>query len=90
MPLAQNPLAMAMLRLHSCYPWHKGGAYRPLMAPGDEDLLAAVLQFNTFDLYSKSDGVPDVEALWPYYQTLVSGWGVRSTTTQREYIPAQV
>ena len=29
-------------RLHSCYPWHKGGAYRSLMAPGDEELEAAV------------------------------------------------
>ena len=41
------------------------------MAPGDEELLAAVLEFNQFDLYSKCDGVPDVDALWPYYQTLV-------------------
>lgn len=23
-----------------------------------------------FDLYTKSDGRPDVEALWPYYQGL--------------------
>jgi inositol oxygenase len=32
----------AMLRLHSCYPWHRGGAYRALMAPGDDALLEAV------------------------------------------------
>lgn len=38
--------ALAMLRLHSCYPWHKGGAYRQFMAAGDEKLLAAVLDFN--------------------------------------------
>lgn len=62
---------LAMLRLHSCYPWHRGGAYRHLMKPGDEDLLAAVLRFNTYDLYSKSDGVLDVEAVWPYYQSLI-------------------
>jgi len=45
------PEGLAMMRLHSCYPWHRGGAYRELMAPGDEALLAAVLDFNTADLY---------------------------------------
>jgi len=40
-PLARVPEAMAMLRLHSLYPWHNGGAYRQFHAPGDEALLAA-------------------------------------------------
>jgi inositol oxygenase len=62
---------LAILRLHSCYPWHRGGAYRQFMKPGDEKLLAAVLRFNSYDLYSKSDAPPDVEALWPYYQGLI-------------------
>lgn len=62
---------LAILRLHSCYPWHRGGAYRHLMAPGDEELLATVLRFNQHDLYSKSDSVIDVDAVWPYYQTLI-------------------
>jgi hypothetical protein len=26
-PLAGIPEALAIVRLHSCYPWHKGGAY---------------------------------------------------------------
>lgn len=62
---------LAMLRLHSCYPWHRGGAYRQFMAPGDEALLEAVNDFNQFDLYTKASARPDVEALWPYYQGLI-------------------
>lgn len=46
-------------------------ADRQFHAPGDERLLAAVLEFNAFDLYSKSDSRPDLEALWPYYQGLI-------------------
>ena len=65
------PEALAMLRLHSCYPWHTGGAYSELAAPGDEALLAAVRDFNQFDLYTKASARPDVAQLWPYYQTLI-------------------
>ena len=38
--VALPPEGLAMLRLHSCYPWHTGKAYRELMAPGDEALEA--------------------------------------------------
>lgn len=64
---------LAMLRLHSCYPWHRGGAYRQFMAPdgSDQRLMDAVLDFNQFDLYTKADSRPDVDALWPYYQALI-------------------
>lgn len=92
---------LAMLRLHSCYPWHKGGAYRELMSdkaykasvplvglqakmvlqcPADQVLLDSVLEFNQFDLYTKSHARPDedpasdrsVEGLWKaYYGPLV-------------------
>jgi inositol oxygenase len=44
------PEGLAILRLHSCYPWHTGGAYKELMAPGDEVLMAAVNDFNQFDV----------------------------------------
>ncbi len=50
--------ALAMIRYHSFYPWHKEGAYRQFMAEGDEKLLQAVKAFNPYDLYSKSDEVP--------------------------------
>lgn len=37
----------------------------------DEDMLRAVRAFNPYDLYSKSDKVPDVEELKPYYSELI-------------------
>jgi inositol oxygenase len=65
------PEGLAMIRLHSCYPWHREGEYRELMAPEDHDALQWVLEFNKFDLYSKAHERPDVEALKPYYQGLI-------------------
>ncbi|KAK0609550.1 inositol oxygenase-like protein [Bombardia bombarda] len=63
--------ALAMIRFHSFYPWHHEGAYSHFMAEGDEELLSAVRAFNPYDLYSKSDGVPSVEELKPYYMELI-------------------
>jgi inositol oxygenase len=65
------PEALAILRLHSCYPLHSGGAYDRFLAPGDDALLAAVRRFNKYDLYTKHAVAPDVDALWPYYQGLI-------------------
>jgi inositol oxygenase len=62
---------LAMLRYHSCYPWHNKGDYDRFMAPGDEKLKEAVLKFNRFDLYTKADVRPDIPALWPYYQKII-------------------
>lgn len=57
------PEALAMIRYHSFYPWHKEGAYRELMSEKDHEMLKAVKAFNPYDLYSKSDGIPSVEEL---------------------------
>lgn len=57
------PEALAIIRYHSFYPWHTGGAYTELMDEHDYDMLAAVRAFNPYDLYSKSDDVPSVEEL---------------------------
>jgi inositol oxygenase len=67
------PEGLAMIRYHSCYPWHTGGAYRQFMAPGDHKLMAWVIEFNKFDLYTKDQaGLKQTpEELWPYYQTLI-------------------
>lgn len=65
------PEALAMIRYHSFYPWHREGAYRELMCERDWDMLKAVQAFNPYDLYSKSDGVPSVEELKPYYMELI-------------------
>ena len=62
---------LACVRLHSCYPWHREGEYRQFMAPGDEVALQWVQEFNKFDLYTKASAEPDVEALKPYYQSLI-------------------
>jgi len=63
--------ALAMIRYHSFYPWHREGAYRELMCDRDWDMLRAVQAFNPYDLYSKSDEVPRVEELKPYYMELI-------------------
>lgn len=64
--------ALAMIRYHSFYPWHREGAYRHLMCEKDHDMLKAVNAFNPYDLYSKSDDVPNAEKLKPYYMELIN------------------
>ncbi|XP_069357039.1 inositol oxygenase-like isoform X2 [Maniola hyperantus] len=58
-------------RFHSFYPWHAGGDYSQFVTDEDEKIRQAVLKFNQYDLYTKSAGVPDIEALWPYYEGLI-------------------
>jgi len=68
------PEALAMIRYHSLYPWHTGGAYRSLMTEKDHEMMKWVLEFNKFDLYTKDDNGlqgDDIEALWEYYQGLI-------------------
>jgi len=71
--------ALAMIRYHSFYPWHSAGAYREFMDEHDWEMLEAVKAFNPYDLYSKSDEVPTVEELKPYYLDLID-----------EYFPKKV
>ena len=63
--------ALAMIRYHSFYPWHSAGAYRWMEDEHDARMLEAVKAFNPYDLYSKSDDVPSVEELKPYYLELI-------------------
>ena len=60
-----------MIRYHSFYPWHREGAYSHLTNEKDEKILAAVREFNPYDLYSKSDDPVDPAKLRPYYQGLI-------------------
>ncbi|XP_046964292.1 inositol oxygenase-like [Vanessa cardui] len=60
-----------MIRYHSFYPWHAGGDYEQFATERDEKIKAAVLKFNQYDLYTKSAAIPDIEALWPYYENLI-------------------
>ncbi|KAF8655358.1 hypothetical protein AX16_003093 [Volvariella volvacea WC 439] len=64
--------ALAMIRYHSFYPWHREGTYRHLMNKDDELALKAVKAFNPYDLYSKSDEPCDIERLRPYYEELIA------------------
>jgi inositol oxygenase len=41
------------------------------MAEGDELIKKSVLEFNKFDLYTKSQKMVDIDAVWPYYQGLI-------------------
>ena len=57
------PEALAMIRYHSFYPWHKEGAYHDLMDDHDRAMLKSVKAFNPYDLYSKSDDMPSAQEL---------------------------
>jgi len=58
------------IRFHSCYPWHTGGDYKYLTNEKDKEIKDWVLEFNKYDLYTKSTTIPDIEKLQPYYQAL--------------------
>ncbi len=63
--------ALAMIRYHSFYAWHRAGEYRHLMNKHDHAMLEWVQKFNPYDLYSKGHERPDVKALKPYYEDLI-------------------
>jgi inositol oxygenase len=64
--------ALAVIRYHSFYAGHLHGAYDFLMNDRDRAHMDVVRRFNPYDLYSKSDAVPDFAALRPYYEELVA------------------
>ncbi|CEL57394.1 hypothetical protein RSOLAG1IB_02133 [Rhizoctonia solani AG-1 IB] len=63
---------LAMIRYHSFYPWHREKAYEYLLNEKDKKAMEAVLAFNPYDLYSKSDEAVNPEKLKPYYQGLIA------------------
>lgn len=71
--------ALAMIRYHSFYPWHRENAYQWVMDDHDRAMLPWVRAFNPFDLYSKADAPPDVAKLRPYYEELIA-----------KYFPAEI
>lgn len=66
-----NDKALAMIRYHSFYPWHREGAYRYLMNQKDFGILEAVQDFNRYDLYSKGLTKYNANELKPYYLDLI-------------------
>ena len=71
--------ALYMIRYHSFYAAHKEGAYAHLMSDRDREMFLWVRAFNPYDLYSKAAARPDVAALRPFYEELIS-----------EFFPVQI
>ncbi|XP_057837851.1 inositol oxygenase 1 isoform X2 [Cryptomeria japonica] len=65
------PAALFIIRFHSFYALHRAGAYKHLMKDEDYEMLEWLKTFNKYDLYSKSKVRVDVEAVKPYYQSLI-------------------
>lgn len=63
--------AQYMIRYHSFYAAHREQQYDWLMNDQDRRLFAWVRAFNRYDLYTKTDVAPDVDALKPFYEQLV-------------------
>jgi len=61
---------LCMIRYHSCYPWHREGAYDQFCTPKDRAMKEWVLKFNTYDLYTKSHERPDLKQLRPFYDEI--------------------
>ena len=61
-----------ILRFHSFYPAHREHEYEHLMDDQDREYFKWVRAFNKYDLYTKSSAPPDVDALRPYYEDLIS------------------
>jgi inositol oxygenase len=64
--------ALVMIRYHSFYAAHREGAYTHLMNQADRRRMEWVRAFNPYDLYSKGNEPPDVEALRPFYEDLIA------------------
>ncbi|KAF3649357.1 Inositol oxygenase 2 [Capsicum annuum] len=63
--------ALFIIRYHSFYPLHRGGAYTHLMNKEDRENLKWLKIFSKYDLYSKSKFRIDVEKVKPYYMSLI-------------------
>jgi len=64
-------IGLYCIRFHSFYPWHTGGDYDHFCSQKDMEMKDWINKFNAHDLYSKSEVLPDVEKLKPYYQSLI-------------------
>ena len=60
-----------VIRFHSLYPWHTGGAYKELMEQNDVTTLLNVIEFNKYDLYSKVDAAEISDEVKEYYDRLL-------------------
>uniref|UniRef100_A0AC35TTM3 Inositol oxygenase n=1 Tax=Rhabditophanes sp. KR3021 TaxID=114890 RepID=A0AC35TTM3_9BILA len=63
--------ALFAIRFHSFYPYHSFGEYTQFETEENFKLRPAIDMLNSCDLYSKYDEKPDIDALKPYYQSLI-------------------
>lgn len=61
---------MVMIRYHSFYPWHNGGSYASLEGARDQQYKEWVLDFNKYDLYTKSQHVYKLNEIRGYYEPI--------------------
>ena len=61
---------MVMVRYHSFYPWHTGGSYARLTNEKDEQYKKWILDFNQYDLYTKSQKIYDLNDVKDYYEPI--------------------
>lgn len=61
-----------IIRFHSFYPWHSGNSYRHFMTKQDYEIMKDVLEFNSFDLYSKEDPIEITAEIKEYYHRLIN------------------
>jgi inositol oxygenase len=64
--------SLYMIRYHSCYVMHQQRQYEHLMNDHDKQMFNWVRTFSPYDLYSKGEERPNLEALRPYYEELVA------------------
>ena len=62
---------LKVIRYHSFYPWHSYGEYKEFMNDKDYIVLKDVLEFNSFDLYSKTDNILISNKTKEYYDKLL-------------------
>lgn len=61
---------MVMIRYHSFYPWHTGGSYGQFTNEKDEQYKEWIIDFNKYDLYTKSQKIYALEDVKAYYQPI--------------------
>ncbi len=62
---------MVMVRYHSFYPWHSGGSYSQFEDESNLKYKDWILDFNQYDLYTKSQTLYDLGDLKNYYGPIV-------------------
>lgn len=68
------PEALYVIRYHSLYPWHTGGAYSALESSYDRMMKGWVLMFQQHDLYTKSNTPyteKELQEMRKYYSGLI-------------------